>query len=190
MLVELKFNKNKADEWNQRIDEFKKEYPEFSLSKITKLTDKFIPYSDVMENLDDKYTKIETDYRSTDEFSSVYVCHLNANYDLERMTNYQEKKNFDSPIYWCDYGVADNASQVLDYYYSLYEQNKEYMKEQRFIIMLTPIFKEDQPENGGWRWHKWGQYIGKFEPENEYLFDETGIDYVYCFKILEVKENR
>lgn len=33
-----------------------------------------------------------------------------------------------------------------------------------------------------------GQYIGKYEPRCEYLYDEEGIDYVYCFTILEVED--
>lgn len=188
MLIKLKLNQDKVDEWNQRIDEFRKEYPEFSLSKISKLSDKFIPYSEMI--IDNKYVKIQEDFRNIDDFNGVYVCHLNANYDLEHMTDYEEVKNFDSPIYWNNYGVADNASQVLDYYDSLCMQHQEYMNNRKFIIMLTPIFKEDQFEHNGWKWHKWGRYIGKFNLQHEYLYDESGIDYVYCFSILEVKESR
>ena len=62
------------------------------------------------------------------------------------------------------------------------------MKDKKFVILLTPVFKEDQPESCGWRWYKWGQYIGKYEPKCEYLYDEEGIDYVYCFTILEIEE--
>ena len=113
---------------------------------------------------------------------------MNSNYTIEALTNYKEKKNFYSPLYWWKFGVCDNASQVLDYYDSLYEQHTDYMEDKKFVILLTPIIREQQPECGGWRWHKWGQYIGKFESKCEYLYDEKGIDYVYCFKILEVED--
>jgi hypothetical protein len=110
------------------------------------------------------------------------------NSDIAALTNYKETTNFDSPIYWWDYGVCDNASQVLDYYDALYEQHRDYMEDKKFVILLTPMIREQQPEYGGWRWHKWGQYIGKFESKCEYLYDEKGIDYIYCFKILEVED--
>jgi hypothetical protein len=104
------------------------------------------------------------------------------------LTNYEEKINYKSPIYWWNYGVADNASQVLDYYEFLYKRYKDYMEDKKFVILLTPIIRKLEPEYGGWRWHKWGQYIGKFESKCEYIHDETGIDYVYCFSIIEVEE--
>lgn len=90
ILVKLKLNQNKVNEWNQRIDEFRKEYHEFSLSKISKLSDKFVPYSEVI--IDAQYTKIQEDFRNINDFDGVYVCHLNANYDLEHMTDYKEEK--------------------------------------------------------------------------------------------------
>jgi hypothetical protein len=56
--------------------------------------------------------------------------------------------------------------------------------------MFTHVPKE--PENagrgGGWRWHKWGPYIGKGEPTTEYLDDEDGFAdgvYVYHFYVVD-----
>lgn len=57
--------------------------------------------------------------------------------------------------------------------------------ERRFVVAFTRVRREDQPADGGWRWHKWGQYIGKHEPRCEYLYDEDGIDEVYCFHVYE-----
>lgn len=31
-------------------------------------------------------------------------------------------------------------------------------------------------QTGGWRWHKWGPYVGEGEPTREYLDDEPGFD--------------
>ena len=55
-----------------------------------------------------------------------------------------------------------------------------------FVVFFTHVHKE--PENrgrgGGWRWHKWGPYIGKGQPEMEYLDDEDGFaDGIYCYHI-------
>ena len=191
MIVKLKLNDKKVKEYNERIKKCRENYPDIAhyFKEISKLEDKFIPYIQVFKALDwDKYTIIEADYRSSWDFDGIYVCALNSNHTIEALTDYREVRNFNSPIYWCNYGVCDNASQALDYYDSLYKQHEDYMKNKKFIILLSPMFKEDQPKNGGWRWHKWGQYIGKYESKCEYLYDEEGIDYVYCFTILEIEE--
>ena len=191
MIVKLKLNEEKVKKYNERVKECREEYPDIAhyFKEIEKLEDKFIPYVQISKTLDwDKYTPIEADYRLNWDFDGVYVCELNSNNSIEQLTDYKEAENFDLPIYCYSYGVCDNASQVLDYYDSLYKKYNNYMKDKKFVILLHPIFKEDQPEWDGWRWHKWGQYIGKYEPKYEYLYDEEGIDYVYCFTILEIEE--
>lgn len=32
---------------------------------------------------------------------------------------------------------------------------------------------------------KWGEYIGKHNPQCEYLYDEVGIEQVYCYHVYE-----
>lgn len=78
------------------------------------------------------------------------------------------------------YGVCDSWMQLVEKYPRLLED------ERRFVISVTEIRHEDQPESGGWRWHKWGEYIGEYEPQHEYLYDEKDIDSVWCFHIYEV----
>lgn len=184
MLVILELNKDKVKRYNERIAELNREYPEDadSFKEVNRLSDVFIPYG----LLSHPFTMIEEDYRTN--FDGVYVSNLNSNYLVENVTNCKQIITFNSPIYYCNYGVCDNASQVLDYYDSLCEKYEDFMRDRMFVILLTPIIKDEQPEYGGWRWHTWGSYIGKFEPKHEYLYDEEGIDYVYCFKILEVGE--
>ena len=192
MLIELTLNNKKVEQYNQRVQELKKEYPDIPFRKVNELEDRFCPYPKVIMDKSwnwAKYNHVSKDNRPPVDLHSVYVCGLNENYTLERITDYREVRNFDSPIYWCNYGVADNASQVLDYYENYLLTNySDYMNDRKFIITMTPIFKEDQPEYGGWRWHKWGQYIGDFIPQCEYLYDEQGIDYVWVFTILEAEE--
>lgn len=48
---------------------------------------------------------------------------------------------------------------------------------------FVEVRRNEQPANGGWRWHKWGEYIGKHKPEHEYLYDEAGIDRVYTCSV-------
>lgn len=80
-----------------------------------------------------------------------------------------------------EYGVCDNYKQVLKRYKKIVE-----LKKRKFILSLTPILKSEQPEEDGWRWHKWGEYIGTKNPQYEYLYDEPKIDKVYCYHIYEI----
>lgn len=84
----------------------------------------------------------------------------------------------------CDtYGVCDNYQQILANYPELQDTNR------KFVISLTCIKKEDQPPHDGWRWHKWGEYIGTKTPQYEYLSDEPDIEQVYVYSIYEIEEN-
>lgn len=187
MLVNLILNKEKTKSFNEKRKEIAEREPEYAkyLMPVEKLSDIFIPYLKITKENNNAYIVFEDDYR--DSFNGVYMCGLNSNYDIEHITDYKEKRNFKSPLYFQDYGVCDNASQVLDYYDKLFERYEEYMKDKLFVIFLTPIFRKDEPETGGWRWHKWGPYIGKYKPRCEYIHDEKGIDYVFCFHIYEVE---
>jgi hypothetical protein len=42
----------------------------------------------------------------------------------------------------------------------------------------------------GWRYHKWGDYIGSQNPQSEYLYDDTHIDAVWTFHIYELVEGQ
>lgn len=57
--------------------------------------------------------------------------------------------------------------------------------ERKFVVTLTKVRKGDQPSEGGWRWCKWGKYIGDHEIKYEYLADEKGIEKVFCYHIYE-----
>jgi hypothetical protein len=78
------------------------------------------------------------------------------------------------------YGVCDSYQQVL-------EQCPEIVASERgFVMFITELSKASQPDEGGWRWHKWGPYIGTQEPQCEYLHDEPVIERVFTFHIYEV----
>lgn len=78
------------------------------------------------------------------------------------------------------YGVADNIEQVIDFYNklsgSIFSGNH--------VISYFEVHKS--PECG-WRWHKWGPYIGVKNPTHEYLADEPDINKVVCFSIYKVR---
>jgi len=79
---------------------------------------------------------------------------------------------------WEEYGVADNPEQVV----SVYDLVN---RPERVFVSLVKITKAGEPEEGGWRWHKWGPYIGAQRPTREYIHDEPEITEVYTFHILE-----
>ena len=189
MLIKLSLNDEKVKQYNQRIRELRAKHPDFTWKEVEKLEDVFCPYPQILrDKIWNNYKPVAKDNRPYVAMHGIYVCHMSTDYILEEITDYKKAKNFNSPLYWYDYGVSDNASQVLDYYEHLLTQDSDYMNGRKFIITMTPVFRDNQPEDGGWRWHKWGQYIGEFEPQCEYLYDEQGIDYVWIFKILEIEE--
>ena len=83
-----------------------------------------------------------------------------------------------------NYGVCDNYKQILKRYPELKKD-----KQRKFLVGMTPIIRKHQPERNGWRWCKWGSYIGKHKPTSEYIYDDENIDMVYVFHIYEVEDN-
>jgi hypothetical protein len=80
------------------------------------------------------------------------------------------------------YGVCDSPDQLLAHPLGQWIVASE----RRFTVSLTCIRKADEPAQGGWRWHKWGEYIGDKSPQYEYLYDEgPDIAAVYCFHVYE-----
>lgn len=84
------------------------------------------------------------------------------------------------------YGVADNLEQIKEYL-------KKYIDDlnEKYIISVTPVFqdKSNEGKRDGWRWHKWGPYIGKLKPQYEYLDDEyfgDDFNYVLTFDLIKV----
>ena len=78
------------------------------------------------------------------------------------------------------YGVCDGHEQFMRKFGKILEDD-----ERTFCVGFSHCAKE--PGVQGWRWHKWGEYIGEGEPECEYLADEEGFeDGVWGFFILQI----
>jgi len=77
------------------------------------------------------------------------------------------------------YGVCDSYEQILEKCPGIVTSSRQ------FLITITPIVKALQPPSGGWRWHKWGPYIGKHTPTTEYLYDEPEINMVLVYHVYE-----
>lgn len=126
----------------------------------------------------------------------VYLTGLNFEYDInksgfEAYGTYHQLSKEGLPIesYKYEdfmkgispYGVADNIEQVKEYAKDMISSDNP------VVIALTEMRKDKEPENDGWRWEKWGQYIGKQDPQCEYLFDEPNIESVYVFHVYAVR---
>lgn len=109
--------------------------------------------------------------------------------EFKGLVNIPRTQSFDlfKPNYHkSQYGVADTIEQIKDYYKDEIDDTIR-----KYFIACTPVFQdlENKGQGGGWRWHKWGRYIGTLDPQCEYLDDEEfGEDfkYVICFSINEV----
>ena len=74
------------------------------------------------------------------------------------------------------YGVCDTPEQVV-MRYGLDELPG------KFVVTFVRIRKDEEPQRDGWRWHKWGPYIGTQHPRCEYIADEPDIQEVFTFHI-------
>lgn len=114
---------------------------------------------------------------------------IGFNFCIEEFIEFKNKSNLYKSQYWfdkdtmvCSYGVADSIDQIKEYYKAQIEDEVN-----KYVISLSYVFQEvkNKGRGGGWRWHKWGPYIGKLDHKCEYLDDEEfGPDfqgYVICF---------
>lgn len=171
------------DKWNQGCDRLLLGLEALDINwekeKIKSVSRLFTPYSAWMEYFKDKEYILIPDDETADK-DSVFVTSGNDHFHISRFTHY------DYPINEYDWisGVCDNATQLLAHYNALIKDGI-LDKNQTYLLCMTPMFKEDQGD-WGWRWHKWGEYIGIQNPQCEYLADEDGIDLIYCFRIYKV----
>lgn len=127
----------------------------------------------------------------------IYICNFGFNFsaneflefkDSNGQIPYEQEYNLFAPLYEkSQYGVADNVEQIKNYF-------KEEIEDlnRKFFIYTTPVAqeKENKGRGGGWRWEKWGEYIGNLNPQCEYLddeeFGEDFVGFVIVFHIIEV----
>jgi hypothetical protein len=81
------------------------------------------------------------------------------------------------------YGVCDKWTQVVKQC-----ANLNLSDDIPYVLFVSPVRKSEQSKSGGWRWHKWGEYIGSQHRECEYLYDEPHVERVYCYHIYRAPE--
>lgn len=80
-----------------------------------------------------------------------------------------------------DYGVCDYPEQVLEHYPKIETDPRS------LIIILIECTREN--DRLSFRWHKQGPYIGTQEPRHESAHDDTHIEVVWLFHVVQVKES-
>lgn len=76
------------------------------------------------------------------------------------------------------YGVCDSVGQFMEKYGDALKADAG-----SYCLSFTRVAKADQGPTGGWRWHKWGPYVGNGEPTTEYLYHEPKFDEVFVFEV-------
>jgi hypothetical protein len=76
------------------------------------------------------------------------------------------------------YGVCDSPAQLAAKFPA-----------HRGTVWMTVVLRSDQSEWGGWRWHKWGQYVGDHVLDEEYLYDCPHIDEQWLFSTDRPRQN-
>ena len=114
--------------------------------------------------------------------STEVIIHATGIYEISHFNAHRLLPEYDAlpDLHIAAYGVCDNYTQVL-------EQCPELVGNvyRKFVLVVTKVTKQSQPAEGGWRWHKWGPYIGTQNAQHEYLYDEPDVEEVYCYDIFE-----
>ncbi len=146
---------------------------------------------DTMTNLDPKLREWALEFEIPDpevlEPGVVIMPGLNYNDYLWGFDNnppfYMQYPDFedDAGDYTHSYGVCDNPQQFLDKFKAVL------IKDPRPLCVCFSHIPKCPGEEGGWRWHKWGDYIGTGTPQCEYLSGEVGFeDGVYVYSICQL----
>jgi hypothetical protein len=80
-------------------------------------------------------------------------------------------------------GIADTPEQVLAY-------TKADTMQTPCVVLLTVIERAKQPKIGGWRWSKWGTYIGTRKRKADFLANEPEIDKVLVWRVVPLDREK
>lgn len=80
------------------------------------------------------------------------------------------------------FGVCDSPEQLVGKLPASVAEGPN-----KYVVSMVEVRRSDEPPEGGWRWHKWGGYIGDKTPTTEYLHDEPEIDAVWTYHVYAVE---
>lgn len=210
MLYKLKGNQEKVNEYIKDIEKLKEKHKDdeemmyyLNLLNIDNFDDILIPmcnatgYEDSpigfyiatsFNGEDDLYyadmkEKSYEDYNDSWLFRKKHISHRLAQ---KYGKKWAERKKLFGMKRMDKYGVCDNAHQVIEHYKPFWNELL-WNRNKKFVILMTPIFREGLEESGDWRWRKWGEYIGNQNPQHEYLYDDKHIDLVFVYNVKEIQ---
>ena len=199
--INLEITAEKLKKSNERWEELKKEHPEIFKGEDDSGS-MFQPWK-LMNSENYSNLILEEDDPNLDT-TRIYLEALNARHHIERLTDYKTVNPMSNKYLYTvnTYGVADNATQVIrrlenslkTYFYGNDFDDEFYLgkslvkmielyPEYKLVLLMTPHMNTKDCSWGGWRWHKWGEYLGVHEPQHEYLSYEKGIDYVLSYDL-------
>lgn len=162
----------------------------------------FKPYTAITQATEKRHV-LDEDTKTT--FKGCYWTNLNPENLIDPATAYETYKHW--PASSLGYGVSDNATQVfnhlqqaLETYLTKDNSYPFFIRGKRLYKFLTanpnaiymlgfhPVFNHHDGTLGGWRWHKWGPYLGKHTPQCQYLDEEQNIDYVLIWHLYPLKK--
>lgn len=82
------------------------------------------------------------------------------------------------------FGMADSPKQILNR--SRIKKRFLDPQDEKFVLCVSAVLREDEPERDGFRFHKHGQYIGCHKLEHEYLYDQKDVDMVVLYHFYQV----
>lgn len=82
------------------------------------------------------------------------------------------------------YGVCDSPDDFMTRFGASLKADPR-----AFVVSFVEISKSRQSPTGGWRWHKWGPYVGKQTKTCEYLYDEPVVERVFTYHVYEVRRS-
>ena len=204
--INLEITAEKLKKSNERWEELKKENPEIFKGEDDSGS-MFQPWKLINS---ENYSSLILEEDDPDlDTTGIYLEALNARHHIERLTDYTTVNPIgDKYLYRVhDYGVADNATQVIrhldkslkSYFFGNSLDEEFYLglslvklienyPDYKLVLLMTPHVNTKDCSWGGWRWHKWGEYIGVHEPQHEYLSYEKGIDYVLSYDLEIVRK--
>lgn len=153
-----KFDLSRVDDLSESIA---KEFMEL-VSKV-----KGLKMEDIHNNLKEVHTGI---YETSLEISVIA--------DIAKI-NFSEYYHFGVKD---EYGMADNYEQILDFYPELNDPNKKY------IVVCEWLYRDSDNPGSGFRYHKNGPYIGNLNPKHAYFNDDTHIEKLLLYHVIEVLE--
>lgn len=125
----------------------------------------------------------------------VYEAHFNFDKEIEDLIvdDYPSFHLYEAGEWdrWIEYtGNPAESFGVVDHWSQLPLAALD-ADPRNLLVYLGRIRRADQPERGGWRWHKWGPYLGVHSPETsndfEYLHDAIDVVEVWTYHVVEVR---